>query len=135
MPESLRQSIPIAIESVEKNTQDKVIDVCMINKNRHCLLTTNKHLRYYLLFKRDFFRSFGKIFNKDGLGESINIEYLKFCKQNEIDAILIVYQIGHVYTVPVQEWWDYAQNNNTIRETISEEITMSIPLRLLRRWR
>lgn len=135
MINKISECLKVAVPLISKRTQDKVMGVRKINKNRHYCIYTEKHLSYYLLYKRDFFNSFGKIFNLKGCGESINMNFLQYALRNKFDAFLIMYQKGYVYVVPPQEFIDYAIANNTIRETKSGEITASVPLGLLRRWR
>jgi len=137
MPKNIRECIPIAIEVIEKNLKTRVKDIKAINSGRHYILTTDKNLNYYMMFKRAFFNSFGKIFGRGNeVGESINLEYLDYALRWKIDAFLFIYEKGHVYTVPVQEFYDFANNHNTIRKQHNNiEKTASIPIRLLRRWK
>ncbi len=70
--------------------------VKLVKKNKfgHCYITTNKG-NFYLLFKKDFFHSFNHEFPEyvkqpntfKGVGESINIEYMKFALNN--NAVLL----------------------------------------------
>ncbi len=135
MPENLRQCLLPAIECIKKNTQDNVVDVRLFNENRHMMLTTYKGLKYWMLFKRDFFNSFGKIFGLKGVGESINKEWVQTAIDEGIDAFMFVYEKGYVYIVPPKEFKDFAEKSKTIRVTTSGEITYSVPVKLLRRWR
>lgn len=132
---SLRQCLPVAIECIERNTQDKVKEVKLFNSDRHIFIVTARGLKYWLLFKREFFLSFGKIFNRKGSGESINEDWVVNAMNKGIDSFIFVYQKGHVYIVPPKEFRDYAEKNNTIRVTIGGEKTYSIPVKLLRRWK
>lgn len=68
------------------------------NKFGHGRITSKKQ-DFYWLWKKDFFRSFGSIFpfykkqafSVSGVGESINIEYLKYCL-NTNSRILFCYE-------------------------------------------
>jgi hypothetical protein len=108
-----------------------------INDRKHCILITDSGTAYYILYKRDFFRSFGHIFKEQGqsgVGESINESFLALAKFRNITSFLVVYEDGKVYSVTPQEWFDFAKKNNTIRTTESAERTFSIPVGMLRRW-
>lgn len=129
------EALPIAVQVIEKNTGDQVVKKLALNNARHYLLMTNSGTSYYLLFKRNFFGSYGRQFNTQGMGESINPEYLRFCNARGIANILIVYEKGHVYVVNPLEWKQFAESHNTIRMQKGGERTYSIPLSLLKRWK
>lgn len=136
MINNVRQAIPIAIKTINNSLQDdNVVDIDAVNQNRHYILKTKKGMRYYLLFKRKFFMSFGKIFSFKGCGDSVNDEYMDFAKRMEADTFVFVYPEGNVYIAPVQESYDFAMKNDTKRITKSGETTCSFPVKLLRRWK
>jgi hypothetical protein len=130
-----REFIPIAIELIEKRTQDKVKDVEPVNMERQFLITTDKNMKYLLVYKRNFFMSFGRIFSMRGIGESLNEEIVEYAISKGIHELLFVYKDGMVYAISPQEFKDYATNHKTIRQTASGELTMSIVLSILRRWK
>lgn len=132
--ENIRQAIPVAIEVINSCLQeDNVVEVSPLNYNRHYLLTTKKGMRYYMLFKREFFMSFGKIFGFKGIGESVNKEYMEIARRLA-DTFVFVYPDGKVYVSPVGEAYNFAIKNDTIRETKSKETTYSFPVKMIRRW-
>lgn len=134
--EKARESIPIIKGLIEKNTNDKVMNIYPINNERHFVFETDKRMKYQLIFKRDFFRSFGKIFGVTGLGESVNEEMVEWALKNYILNFIFIYENGYAYTIPVNEFHDYAISHGMVRKTDkTDEITMSVPLKMLRRWR
>ena len=135
MIKNIREGIPVVIEVIKKTLQnDRVIDVIPVNKRRHYLLKTKKGMAYYYLYKRKFFMSFGKIFNFKGIGDSVNEEYMDFARTVKADAFIFLYPKGDVYIAPIQEAYDFARRNDTIRVTKSNEMTYSFPVRMLRSW-
>jgi hypothetical protein len=118
---------------IETNTQSKVKNIYPINNERHFVFVTESGLKYQMIFKREFFNSFGAIFGKKGVGESVNKEYVQYAMKEEIHNFLFVHE-KKVYMCPVQEFHDYAKNNKTIRITASGETTYSVPVLMLRRW-
>ena len=135
MIESVRAAIPVAIEVINRTLQeDNVVEVSPLNYNRHYLLTTKKGMRYYMLFKREFFMSFGKIFGFKGIGESVNEEYMHTARRLA-DTFMFVYPDGKVYISPVGEAYNFAKKNETIRKTKSGETTYSFPVKMLRSWK
>lgn len=132
----VRQALQPAQEIINKRTQDKVIKINSHHNKRHYVLTTEKGLTYYLLYKRAYFMSFGRMFNLKGIGESINRERLAFCLNNKIDNIIVIHQEGYVYVCNPREWFDFATRHQTIRTTnTTREKTYSIPVMMLRRWK
>jgi len=112
------------------------VNIYGINNDRHFILETDKRMKYQLIFKRDFFRSFGKIFGTTGLGESINEEMVEWALRNYIHNFIFVYENGYAYTIPVNEFHDYAMSHGMVRKTDKTgEITLSCPLKMLKRWR
>jgi hypothetical protein len=85
-------------------------------------------------FQREFFNSFGKIFNKKEIGESVNKDLVEWALKNGIHNFLFIHN-GHIYLCPVKEFHDYAIANKTIRTTITNETTMSIPALMLERYK
>ncbi len=136
MPNSLFECVPIVKKLIERKTQDKVIDVRFINKRRHLLVTTERGLRYWVLFKREFFLSFGKIFNFKGAGDSVNAEFVGKALNMKIDGFLFIYKNGYVYYISPREIFDYGDKFGTIRTTKETgERTYSYPLKVGKRWR
>jgi len=132
--ESARRCIPIVQSIIEAKTQDRVVNILSVQQDRQFLFKTEKGLSYIQVFKRNFFMSFGAIFGKKGIGESINEEMIDFAEKNGVNCFLFVYQNGNVYAISVKELKDYAIVNGTIRTTSSGERTFSVPITLLRRW-
>jgi hypothetical protein len=134
--ENARRQIPKVKEIIERNTGDRISNIFPINNERQFILETNTKLKYQMIFKRDFFRSFGKIFGYGGLGESLNEEIIQWALKNGIHNLIFIYENGYAYTIPVNEFFDYSISHGTIRKTEKTgETTMSIPLSMLRRWR
>jgi hypothetical protein len=132
--ESARRCIPIVQSIIEAKTQDRVVNILSVQQDRQFLFKTEKGLSYIQVFKHNFFMSFGAIFGKKGIGESINEEMIDFAEKNGVNCFLFVYPNGNVYAISVKELKDYAIANGTIRTTSSGERTFSVPITLLRRW-
>jgi hypothetical protein len=135
MISTILEALDLFREHLEKRLGDKTLNILPLNLGRHYLITTESGMRYYLLYKRNFFMSFGLIFGKSGMGESINKDFLELALKHEADNIAVVYEMGYIYTCPPKEWLHYAEQNHTIREQYKGEVTYSIPINLLRRWR
>lgn len=135
--ETLGQAINPVVEQINKNLQnDRVIKIYSVNKGRHKMLRTDGDLGYHLIFKRKPFMSFGKIFDDfDGMGESINKSVVEEAVKKNVDNFVIVYGDGKVYVINPTEFKDFAEKNDTIRETSTGEVTMSVPINMLRRWK
>jgi len=129
-----------ACKVIAKNTQDTIESVIWLNRNPfgHRLIRTTRGLKYYTTFKRLPFKTFGYQFeDKDmhGVGETINVEFLEKAIELECVAILIVYPNGHVYATNIGEWKSYENLFETVRRTkATGESTISVPIKLLRRW-
>src|SRR3990167_9278752 len=70
-----------------------------LNKKRYALVIFNFTQKYLVLFKRDFFHKFGDYFaeyGEKGLGETINIDALKFAFSKNIKKIVFIYENGHI---------------------------------------
>lgn len=132
---SARRAINQTKELIESNTQDMVVQIYPVNSERQFVFITNNGLKYIQVYKRNFFMSFGRIFNKKGIGESINKEMIEFAEKSGIHEFIFVYKDGRTYTVPVKEFKDYAEFHGTIRTTVNGEETYSIPVKLLKPWR
>jgi len=133
---NIKEAVPIVKEYIEKaNKNDKVINISPKNDYRHYLIKTEMGLTYWLLFKRSFFMAFGKIFGYRGIGESINKEWVDEAISSGIDEFVFVYENGYIYAISPQTFKNFAEKNNTIRETNNGETTYSIPISLLERWK
>lgn len=136
MPETIYECTPIVGKLIEKNTQDKIKFVLSMNRSRHMLFITERGLKYWMLFKREFFLSFGKIFNMKGCGDSINANILGKALSQDIDGIIFIYRKGYVYFMSPREILDFGKKFGTIRVTKkTHERTYSFPLRAEKRWR
>lgn len=131
---NLKEAVKIVVGYIHSKLNDNVTDVKPVNDNRHCMIETIKDIRYYVMFKREPFYAFGKIFRKPGAGESINKSCLELAIKYNIDLILVAYKSGHVYAISPDFWKEYAYNNNTIRTQETGEVTYSIALNELVRW-
>ena len=88
----IKEAIPLVRELISRKTQDKVVNVIPINKARHYIFVTENGLKYWMLFKREFFLSFGKIFGFKGCGDSVNAEFVGKALNMKIDGFLFVYK-------------------------------------------
>lgn len=101
--------------------------------------------KYYMLYKRDFFRTFLAQFphykeqndNLVGLGESINKTALDYAIRRGTDWLLFIYESGKVYKINPKFLMKFCLRNNLIRtQTTSSrgELTYSFPISLLERY-
>lgn len=129
-----------ACKIIERNTQDtiKLGGVMKRNQFGHYTVTTEKGLRYWMKFNREIFKTFGIQFQDQGLagaGESINLQWLDQAKALECTALVFVQPSGRVYCAYLEEFKTYEKNFGTTRHTdATGEVTVSIPIKLLRRW-
>ena len=127
---------------------DQVIETRYFNYRKHRHLFTKEGKQYYIIFKREPFHSFSRIFDNElGFGESLNQECILYCVEHEIDMIVIIYQNGYVYGYPPKAWKQEAENNKWIRQvnrkmlkcewgkhSYVSETTYSIPLKNMTRF-
>jgi len=117
----------------------------VINKNKHGhrLIKGKDNKYYYLVFKRDFFQSFGNLFQTNqGYGESLNIEYIQFAKDNKVDYICFIYPDDKIYKIRPERMLETGKIR-VIKDFQSEivygipkykqEYTCSVPLQELER--
>lgn len=94
-----------------------------INEGRYKILKTNKET-FLIVFKRDFFRSFGTIFKNEGesgVGESLNLKDLKTAVTRKVRSIIFIYPNFHIYKISVEEFLKYGhrRKNKEGKESIS----------------
>lgn len=76
-----------------------------MNKGRHCLIKT-ADVSFYVVFKKEFFLSYSKIFksfldrypNLAGYGESLNVSIVQECFENNY-TLVFLYPNGSMYTI------------------------------------
>lgn len=125
------------------------------NNGKHALftppITCGELPRYYALFKKDFFMTFGVQFSNfirvhpeaSLVGESINVDWLKTAIASKVDYLLFIYDNGKVYAVSPKAVENFCIKHNLVRTqdvtnktsnfTI-RETTYSFPITLLKRW-
>lgn len=120
------------------------------NKNRHLALWLKDGRRYYVLFKHDMIHSFNFIakdlLNKypdlAGHGESINVEYLVYAKNNNFQLVYIyenekVYEINPRTVQAVSTIRDQNRENKYVEDgmnIIKNEREYIFPVKLLAPW-
>lgn len=126
-----------AIRTIAKLGGTYLIGRQPLNLERHYLLKFKKRTGetelVYLLFKRDVFKSFGAIFNTDGVGESINLGILNQIIENGIPRLCFAYPSGAIYEITPQAFLEQAYRNGYFRRTSTGEMTASIPIKELKR--
>lgn len=91
--------------------------------------------KYWVTFKRGFFRAFDYYFeNEEGIGESLDKDCVEFLLDKNVDYILYTYQSGKIYSLSPLKLKQYAEREDTIRETDSGLVTYSVPIDYLNRW-
>jgi len=84
----------------------RILNTIPINCERYLICKTDKG-NFLVMYKRDFFHNFGKIFRDQGasgMGESVNVESLKYCIQTDIDNLMFIYPDGKIYRISVEEF-------------------------------
>ncbi len=133
MINNIHQAVKRAESELRKQVDPVYMSFYYCNNGRHCMIDVDND-KYYVMFKREFFKSFGQIFeNQKGIGESINANALSNAITLGAKYILIIYPNGYIYKVDPLEWQDFAVKNNTIRQPHSEK-TFSIPVSMLERF-
>ena len=110
----------------------QILNITRLNNLRHSIISTDIG-NFYVLYKSDFFNSFGVIFGDKGVGESCNEDSLRYAEENKAN-LLFVYPDGKIYTISAMLFRKIATENNWIRKTSTGETTYSIPVRYLTRW-
>jgi hypothetical protein len=131
--DGITEAVELVIEILGKrNNPAEVVE--FVNDRKHCVINSKTGLTYYILFKRSFFGSFGKIFENEGakgIGESINRSALEASINFGAHLILCVYPDGKIYSLTPREW----KESRYIRKTDDTgEETVSISASILRRW-
>lgn len=134
---NMKEAIDYTSRALANHLGGCILTVNPTNHNRHYYLkiaTKEGVLRLWVMFKRELFLSFGKIFNTEGAGESINHSILKQIVEEGLDKIVVVYESGNIYALEPQQWEWIAYKNRYIRKTESGEVTASVPIGKLERW-
>lgn len=136
---SERQAVARACRVVAKARGWSVISTHPLNHKRHYTIrfrdNKGKDHRYYVLFKRELFLSFGKIFGTEGAGESLNFELLQTMEHRGIEKLLFVYESGNVYEIDPTEFLWIAEKNQYKRTQKNGEFTASVPITALTRFK
>ena len=75
-----------------------------VDHQRKVIIQAENKTRFYVLFKRDFFNSYGKITGNEGIGESINIDDFDYAVyEQDVERFLYIYPNNHVYTITPRE--------------------------------
>ena len=107
---------------VKKGIQlDQVIP---INFGRYMIVKTMDNNNYLIMYKRDFYWTFGSEFadeGESGIGESVNSDNLREAVSRGVRNILIVYQNGNMYSISVEKLLDNAhrRTNHEGKDTLS----------------
>jgi hypothetical protein len=118
----------------------KVIKTTYTHRGRHALIVTEDQSGrlsgVYVFFKREFFYTFGKIFNTEGVGETMNSEVYESIKRSLLlEEVLFVYGNGKVYSISPKKLMEYVTEYRPFRlQKNNEEVTVSFPVGLLTRW-
>lgn len=124
----------------------KTFPIDEYNHGRHRLIQIDRK-RYYVVYKRDWFNTFGKQFNLkeySGVGESINKEYLELALNRNAEKIVFIHPDGMFGIYPAliknfcekndlvrtQDKPNHYKGLNGFTETI-RETTYSFPKELL----
>lgn len=79
-----------------------------INKSRYFIVDGDYNVA--VVFHREFFHKFGMMgfvnddgFKETGIGESVNVEHLKYMASKEVQTVYFVYPNGAIYEIPLKE--------------------------------
>ena len=133
MINSIYEASALVTEKIREHGE-QIKSIRSANNNRHSIVESSTGKIYWVLFKRGFFMSFGKIFGKDGPGESVNEEVLNDAISYNVDNFLFVYEDGKIYHISPKDVKEYCEANHTTRQTDSGEWTYSFPVKNLVRW-
>lgn len=110
----------------------EVFESIPFNNSRYVMLKTAIG-KIMVVFKRDFFNSFGKIFaseGESGIGETINNEDLKSALREEIEWIYFIYGNAHIYRIKLI---DFISNSHKRINDFEGKETRSINVKHLER--
>jgi hypothetical protein len=131
--ENLLQAIPVVSYAIKNKLDENVHEVRLTNQGKHLLIKTDKRI-FWVLYKREFFHSFGKMFNLLGEGETINRDIFELAERENVEYFLFVYEDGGVFAITPATVIDYLQRYQTKRTTDSGEVTYSFSIGILERW-
>lgn len=122
----------IVLNQLEKQGDRVLMAISYSNKYGHRIVQTKENKRYYIIFKKEMYKTFGDEFEtNEGFGESINKEFLENSLRKLCDMILYVYDNGLIYAISPRLVKRIGkvrlQNNGT-------ETTYSFPAKFLIRW-
>jgi len=119
--------------AIKNKLDENVHEVRLTNQGKHLLIKTDKRI-FWVLYKREFFHSFGKMFNLLGEGETINRDIFELAERENVEYFLFVYEDGGVFAITPATVIDYLQRYQTKRTTDSGEVTYSFSIGILERW-
>lgn len=100
----------------------QVLEVKNVNNGRHKYVET-KVCRFCYLYKRAYFGSYSRQFEEGKqVGESINVDRLYWCIDNNIDYILFGYQDMKIYAVKPLHFLQWANKHHTYRKVEKKDI-------------
>jgi len=109
-----------------------IIESIPINHGRYFFIKTDEG-NYLVVFKRDFFNSFGRIFAQEGetgVGETLNLEDLKIAVLKGAKGLFFTYPDGKIYSVSIEEFLQYSHKRTNDFEG---KETRSINIKYLKR--
>lgn len=75
-----------------------------IDYNRKAIIQTTTNTKFFVLFKRDFFHTYGRLKGTSEEGESINIQDYEYAVYElEITEFLYIYQNNSIYKIRAKE--------------------------------
>jgi len=126
------------VEGILRGRGYEITNALCVNLGRHAVIATRKDGTdriFYVLFKRDLFYTYGRWFDDNCLGETINLEWFEAIERSKyLDKILFVYPEGIVYYITPEEWKSFVDENNTVRVQYGGETTTSVRIDILHRW-
>jgi len=103
-----------------------IINTLEINNGRYRIVETDKET-FLIVFKKEFFKSFGVIFKdkgESGVGETLNRNDLISANKGGARSIIFTYPSGHIYKLSIEEFLIYGHKRiiGEGKETISINI-------------
>jgi len=124
-----------------KERGGEVIRVVPENYGRHRVVYAKMHYRgsskifkFYLVFQREWFKSFSKFYNFQSEACTLNMSILQNCLASGVDRIVFVNKHGVMLMISPQQFLEKAKENRWIRKTkkTGEEVA-HIPITLMKK--
>ena len=90
----------------------EIDNIELINNHRYILVKSKNRKNIMIMFKRDFFYTFGEMFRERGckcLGDTINSDDLQKAMLNDVGYIYTIFPNGVAYSITLGEFLDKSE--------------------------